>query len=72
MPVARPELIPMPWIKSSYSNPSGGDCVEVAVTVPGFVPVRDSKRPSGAVVPFPTATWTAFLDQVKQRGFTVR
>lgn len=35
------------WRKSSYSNGSGGDCVEVADGVPGVVPVRDSKRAAG-------------------------
>ena len=33
------------WRKSSYSNGSGGDCLQVADSHPGdIVPVRDSKR----------------------------
>ncbi len=35
------------WRKSMYSNGQGGDCVEVLDDVPGVVPVRDSKTPSG-------------------------
>ncbi|MET9499740.1 DUF397 domain-containing protein [Streptomyces sp. NPDC006552] len=31
------------WLKSSYSGPNGGDCVEVA-TLPAAVAVRDSKN----------------------------
>lgn len=56
------------WRKSSYSNGGGGSCVEVAESVPGVVPVRDSKRvgSAGAVVVFPTRGWGAFLDSVKR------
>ncbi|MEO3978374.1 DUF397 domain-containing protein [Streptomyces sp. CAU 1734] len=38
------------WVKSSYSDANGGDCVEWAPAVAaatGVVPVRDSKRPTG-------------------------
>ncbi|MEU9170653.1 DUF397 domain-containing protein [Streptomyces sp. NPDC048420] len=54
------------WRKSSYSNGTGGDCVEVARGVPGVTPVRDSKKgQDGPVLLFPTASWTAFLASVK-------
>ncbi|MER7836299.1 DUF397 domain-containing protein [Streptomyces sp. NPDC096040] len=51
------------WRKSSYSNGSGGECVEVAVTHPGAViPVRDSKRDGeGPVLLFPAPAWAAFV-----------
>ena len=51
------------WHKSSYSNGDGGDCVEVAHGIPGFVPVRDSKRVAidGPVLLFRTGSWNAFL-----------
>ncbi|MFH8810564.1 DUF397 domain-containing protein [Streptomyces hygroscopicus] len=52
------------WRKSSYSNQAGGDCVEVADGIPGVVPVRDSKRPDGPALVFPTASWTAFVDEL--------
>ncbi|MBB5119119.1 DUF397 domain-containing protein [Streptomyces eurocidicus] len=51
------------WHKSSYSNGSGGNCVEVALRIPGFVPVRDSKRPDGPVLRFPPTAWAAFIRQ---------
>nr|EIF90404.1 hypothetical protein [Streptomyces tsukubensis NRRL18488] len=40
-------------MKSSYSAPNGGECIEWApehVSGTGIVPVRDSKRPSGPVL----------------------
>ncbi|MYU23437.1 DUF397 domain-containing protein [Streptomyces sp. SID8352] len=49
------------WRKSSFSNPDGGECVEVADGVPGVVPVRDSKDPGGAVLLVPAYAWTHFL-----------
>ncbi|MET9372699.1 DUF397 domain-containing protein [Streptomyces sp. NPDC002992] len=53
------------WRKSSYSNSSGGDCVEVADDAPGLVPVRDSKRPHGPVLVLPAAAWTPFIQGLK-------
>ena len=38
------ELSAFRWRKSSYSGPTGGDCVEVAKSSSG-VAVRDSKHP---------------------------
>ncbi|WP_033212681.1 DUF397 domain-containing protein [Kitasatospora phosalacinea] len=49
------------WFKSSYSN-NGGACVEIAVNIPGTVPVRDSKDPSGPRLEFTPASWTSFVD----------
>ncbi|MGW3403437.1 DUF397 domain-containing protein [Streptomyces zhihengii] len=53
------------WRRSSYSNTSGGDCVEVADGLPGFVPVRDSTRPGGPVVVVGGAAWAVFVGQLK-------
>ncbi|MGA4840015.1 DUF397 domain-containing protein [Streptomyces sp. G45] len=53
------------WRRSSYSNQAGGDCVEVADGFPGVLPVRDSKRPEGAVVLVSTKAWTAFVDGLR-------
>ncbi|MGW0464579.1 DUF397 domain-containing protein [Streptomyces sp. NPDC003027] len=58
------------WRKSSYSNGSGGDCVEVALDAPGLVPVRDSKRPHGPVLVLTAAAWTPFVDAVKASATT--
>lgn len=50
--------------KSSYSQPTGGNCVEVA-DLPGASAVRDSKHPEKGHLEFPAAEWQAFLDAVK-------
>ncbi|MFH0244324.1 DUF397 domain-containing protein [Streptomyces sp. HK10] len=53
------------WRKSSYSDGTGGSCVEVADGFPGFIPVRDSKTPEGPVLVFPNAGWSAFVTAAK-------
>ncbi|MFI1535725.1 DUF397 domain-containing protein [Streptomyces anandii] len=53
------------WRKSSYSNASGGNCLEVAPDFPGLVPLRDSKVPDGPVVLLRAAAWASFLDSLK-------
>ncbi|ANZ17075.1 DUF397 domain-containing protein [Streptomyces noursei] len=53
------------WRKSSYSNGDGANCVEIADTLPGLVPVRDSKDPHGPALVFPAANWAAFVAAVK-------
>nr|WP_129843937.1 DUF397 domain-containing protein [Streptomyces sp. RFCAC02] len=52
------------WRTSSYSNETGGDCVEVAFNVAGLHPVRDTKNRAGAVLTFTTPAWTSFLGHV--------
>ncbi|MFI0898895.1 DUF397 domain-containing protein [Streptomyces sp. NPDC020983] len=52
------------WFTSSYSN-NGGACVEVAVNVPGTVPVRDSKDRSGPALAFTPAAWADFVAAVR-------
>ncbi|MCX4747302.1 DUF397 domain-containing protein [Kitasatospora sp. NBC_01287] len=55
------------WVKSSYSDGSGGQCVECAPqsATHGLVPVRDSKDPAGPALVFPAASFSAFVDGVK-------
>ncbi|MFJ3533456.1 MULTISPECIES: DUF397 domain-containing protein [unclassified Streptomyces] len=53
------------WRKSSHSNGSGGDCLEVADGVTGLVPVRDSKRPDGPALIVHAAAWAPFIESVK-------
>lgn len=48
------------WIKSSYSGPEGGNCVEVA-TRPHAVHVRDSKDITVPALTLSPAAWSAFL-----------
>ncbi|MFI1202931.1 DUF397 domain-containing protein [Streptomyces sp. NPDC020883] len=43
--------------KSSYSNPDGGQCIEIADNHPALVPVRDSKDPHGPALVFPAGAW---------------
>jgi hypothetical protein len=49
------------WIKSSFSGPTGGNCVEVAFRTDGEVAVRNSRHPDGAELVFTEAEWDAFL-----------
>ncbi|KAA2251171.1 DUF397 domain-containing protein [Solihabitans fulvus] len=48
------------WRKSSYSNGTQADCVEVAFGSEA-VAVRDSKNASGPTLVFPASGWAAFL-----------
>ena len=57
-----PDLSTAVWRKSSYSNGSGGDCVEVRDDVPGLVPVRDSKVSDGPALLIPALAWVPFVD----------
>ena len=53
------------WFKSSYSNESGGNCVEVAHNIPALVPVRDSKVPDGPALLLTATAWTPFIAALK-------
>ncbi|WP_425470127.1 DUF397 domain-containing protein [Streptomyces tateyamensis] len=55
----------MAWLKSSRSNATGGNCVEVAVNIPHHTPVRDSKDPHGPALTFPAPAFTAFLTALR-------
>ncbi|MFF4607970.1 DUF397 domain-containing protein [Streptomyces sp. NPDC001339] len=56
-----PDLTGAAWVKSSYSD-GGQQCVEVAVNLPGLVPVRDSKTPEGPALIFPLAAFAEFIN----------
>ena len=60
-----------PWIKSSYSGPTGGNCVEVAFLADGGVAVRSSRRPDGPVLIFTSAEWDAFLGGARDGEFSL-
>lgn len=53
------------WRKSSYSNGQGGACVEVAVNLPGFVGVRDSKDRHGPVLMVGRDEWQRFVKAIR-------
>jgi hypothetical protein len=60
------------WHKSTRSGGNGGDCVEVAVNLPGLVAVRDSKDPDGGTLVFTPSEWAAFLDGVREGEFDLQ
>lgn len=51
------------WRKSSYSDASGGQCVEVASD--GMVMVRDTTNRTGGTLTFSAAAWERFLSTVR-------
>ncbi|WP_330258710.1 DUF397 domain-containing protein [Streptomyces murinus] len=61
----RTDLSDALWFKSSYSNESGGNCVEVANNVPGVVPVRDCKVPDGPALLLTATAWAPFVASLK-------
>ena len=54
------------WRKSTRSGGNGGDCVEVALNLPGIVAVRDSKDPAGPAITFSPAAWDTFLRRTRR------
>ena len=52
------------WRKSSHSNGTGGECVEVADGLPRVVPVRDSKVTDGPALVLPATAWGPFVTAV--------
>jgi hypothetical protein len=53
------------WRKSSYSNPDGGECIEISDGFAPFVPVRDSKNLHGPILAFAADGWSSFVSAVK-------
>jgi hypothetical protein len=65
-----PDLSRATWRKSSYSNGSGGSCVEIAVLTPASdheddIAVRDSKDPHGPALTFTAPQWRDFTAAIK-------
>lgn len=52
------------WHRSSYSG-GQGDCLELAQDIPALAPVRDSKNPTGPVIPFGRNTWRTFVAHLR-------
>jgi hypothetical protein len=59
------------WRTSTYSNGSGGNCVEVALNLPGIAAVRDSKNHTGAVLAVSERTWSEFIQTIKDGNFGI-
>jgi hypothetical protein len=58
------------WRKSSYSNGSGGSCVEIAVLTRAAahdhdIAVRDSKDPHGPALTFTAGQWREFTAAIQ-------
>jgi hypothetical protein len=64
--MTEPELSAAAWIKSTYSDANGGNCIEIAPGFPETVPVRDSKNPDGPVLLVTRSAWSAFLSGVRR------
>ncbi|MFC4584470.1 DUF397 domain-containing protein [Sphaerisporangium corydalis] len=56
------------WRKSSFSADQG-NCIEVTLSVPGVIGVRDSKDPSGAILALVPDEWSKFLTSIKSGNF---
>lgn len=54
------------WFKSSYSNDTGGACVEIAKCA-NHVGIRDSKDRTGPALVVPTAAWSSFVDLARSK-----
>ncbi|MEV5414451.1 DUF397 domain-containing protein [Thermopolyspora sp. NPDC052614] len=59
------------WRKSSRSNGTGGNCVEVATINADttVIVVRDSKNPHGPALAFKPGDWRAFVRGIKRGEF---
>ena len=63
------ELTGARWVKSSYSGPTGGNCVEVAFLAGGQVAVRNSRRQSCPALVFSAGEWDAFIGWARDGQF---
>jgi hypothetical protein len=52
------------WRKSTHSNGSGGNCVEVGAAGPAVM-VRDTKDRTGAALTFDPDAWQRFAAKVR-------
>ncbi|MEU5108905.1 DUF397 domain-containing protein [Streptomyces sp. NPDC021354] len=60
------DISPLEWRKSSYSNGSGGNCVEIASLASGETAIRDSKDPNRAMLAFSARAWGDFVAAVRR------
>jgi hypothetical protein len=64
LPAAELPISGATWFKSSYSDGSGNNCVEVA-DMPGCVGIRDSKDEEGPALLVPGDAWASFVGLVR-------
>ncbi len=65
------DLTGVRWRKASLSGSNGGNCVEVATSLPGAVAIRDSKDQQGPVLIVTPDEWEAFCSGVKHGDFSL-
>ncbi|MFD8120210.1 DUF397 domain-containing protein [Streptomyces albidoflavus] len=54
------------WTKSTYSGPYADNCLELAIGVTDFAPVRDSKAGAeGPSLPFTRPAWASFFSALQ-------
>ncbi|GAA0921854.1 MULTISPECIES: DUF397 domain-containing protein [Streptomyces violaceusniger group] len=66
------DLTAAQWDRSSYSDGSGGQCVEFSRTFAqthDTIPVRDSKNPHGPTLTFPAEGWSSFVSALIRGEF---
>ncbi|WP_399089766.1 DUF397 domain-containing protein [Streptomyces sp. BBFR2] len=60
------------WIKSTYSSPEGGNCLEwspASAMTTSVVPVRDSKLADSTILAPSTPAWATFISAIKAGQF---
>jgi len=60
-------MTPPTWRKSSHSNASSGDCVEVARLDRSLVGLRDSKHVEAGHLTLPVSRFSVLLREIKGR-----
>ncbi|MGW5447486.1 DUF397 domain-containing protein [Streptomyces asiaticus] len=66
------DLTTAEWVRSSYSDANGGQCVEFSRTFAqthDTIPVRDSKNPDGPTLIVSAAGWSSFISTLIRGGF---
>jgi len=63
------EIQGVAWIRSAYSNATGGNCVEVAALPDGGAALRNSRDPQGPALVYTREEITAFVAGAKDGEF---
>lgn len=63
------EIQGVAWVRSTYSNATGGNCVEVAALPDGGAAMRNSRDPQGPVLVYTRAEIAAFVAGAKEGEF---
>ncbi|WP_149548593.1 DUF397 domain-containing protein [Streptomyces marokkonensis] len=56
---------PPVWVRSSYSNGAGGECVECVIS-DVRVHIRDSKNAEGAMIAVDHDAWASFVRMIRR------